>query len=126
MLLTGRARVRYIKMFGSSLFHMVLLPPELEFLLPPLGSQENVVDPIVYAKFYVPDYAWSYHPMEGSRQGNEYTFYGFMLGSADDADWKFSHLKLSTLERILEGRVIRDEQFVPGALTDTVRLPLDY
>lgn len=102
---------------------MVLLSPELEYLLPPLRSQDHEVEPMVYGHFLVPDYAWSYYVTEGQRSGRDYAFFGFLLGGEDEQDWRWSTQRLSDLERLVEGRVVRDDSFRPGRLTDVVVLP---
>ena len=103
---------------------MRLLSPELEYLLPPLRSQDQDPDPMVYGHFMVPDHAWSYYVTEGERQGPDYVFFGFLLGSEHETGWRWRTQRLSELERRLEGRVVREEPFTPGRLTAVVILPL--
>ena len=103
---------------------MGLLSPELEYLLPPLHSQDDEAEPMVYGHFLVPDYPWSYYVTEGQRQGSDYTFFGFLLGGEHEDDWRWSTERLSGLERLLVGRVVRDVTFTSGRLTDVVILPL--
>lgn len=102
---------------------MRLLSPELEHLLPPLRSQDQEIEPMVYAHFMVPDYAWSYYVTEGERHGGDYTFFSFLLGGEDEKYWRWSTERLSDLERLLDGLVVRDETFILGRLTDVVVLP---
>lgn len=101
---------------------MGLLSPELEYVLPRLGSQAAELDPMVFAHFTVPDFPWSYYVTEGQRWGSDYLFFGFLMASEDEMHWGFTRERLSRLERMLTGRVVRDHQFTPGLLTDVVVL----
>ena len=101
----------------------MLLSPELEYLLPPLRSQAEDAEPMVYGHFMVPDHPWSYYVTEGERHGAEYTFFGFLLSSEQDKEWRWTTQRLSDLERIFDQLLIRDETFIPGRLTDVVVLP---
>lgn len=69
---------------------MGLLSPELEYVLPPVGSQDDQAEPIVYAHFVVPDHAWSY-VTEGQRRGQEYAFFGFLRGGEEDKRLAVEH-----------------------------------
>jgi hypothetical protein len=72
----------------------------------------------------VPDHAWSYYATEGQRHGQDYIFFGFLLGGEEEKDWGWRTERLSDLERLLHGCVVRDETFTPGRLTEVVMLPL--
>lgn len=74
--------------------------------------------------YLIPDRPWSFYVTEGQPHGQDYTFFGFLLASENEDDWRWSTKQLSSLERIVAGRVVRDETFTPGRLTDVVILPL--
>ena len=57
-----------------------IFPIELRKALPPLNSQEGVRDPIVYLKFRTTDSSWIWYVTEGSPEGDDFTFFGFVLG----------------------------------------------
>ena len=103
---------------------MGLLSSELEYALPRLRSQDDEVEPMVFAHYLIPDHPWAYYVTEGQRHGDEYRFYGFLMVGSNDDDWRWSHEHLSGLERLMQGRVIRKHSFRPGRLTDVVVLPL--
>lgn len=63
---------------------MILLTPELEARFAEVGSQENVKDPIVIAKFFNPQgagtwYATEWHP-------EDQLFFGYVSIFGDDCD----------------------------------------
>lgn len=45
---------------------MKLLTAELRRQIPPLGSQNDVEDPMVHCKFFTPDAGWTWYVIEGS------------------------------------------------------------
>jgi hypothetical protein len=101
---------------------MELLPENLKSRLPPLLSQEAADEPIVYAKYYLPDTPWAWYVTEGEAEDGEFLFFGFVTGLDDE----FGHFRLSELEGIRgpDGqRVHRDESFTEGKLTDVVPAP---
>jgi hypothetical protein len=59
---------------------MELLPSELRARLPPLYSQESVSDPIVHIKFFTPDSNWTWYVTEGSPEGEDFIFFGYVIG----------------------------------------------
>jgi hypothetical protein len=92
---------------------MKLLTAELRLKLPPLYTQEGAQDPVVYAKFFTPDSAWTWYATEGSyinSQGTameywdpeqsppadavDFLFFGYVLGQA--GEW--GYFLLSELE----------------------------
>jgi hypothetical protein len=99
-----------------------LLPYALRSCLPRLGSQRASLEPVVYAHYRVPDGAWDYYVTEAEPVGRDYELFGFLLGSEREEDWRWTFLRLSELERLLG--VVRNQEFVPGRLTDVVALPL--
>jgi hypothetical protein len=47
---------------------MELVPKEIEAILPPLYSQENVADPVAVLKFFDPGGRCTYYVLEANRQ----------------------------------------------------------
>src|SRR5258706_71731 len=101
---------------------MKLLTDELRARLPQLYSQEAEADPIVYAKFFLPGTGWTWYAMEGSAEGEDFRFFGFVIG----LDSEFGYFVLSELEALrspLGLSVERDLHFPEGRLTDVVPAP---
>ncbi len=59
---------------------MQLLTEELRAQLPPLYAQENVRDPVVHVKFFTPDSSWTWYATEGSPEGDDFIFFGYVIG----------------------------------------------
>ena len=60
---------------------MKILTKEILKQLPPLYSQENVADPMVICKFFVPWGYWSWYVIEGAVQPDgDYLFFGLVRG----------------------------------------------
>jgi hypothetical protein len=98
---------------------MELLTAELRRQLPPLYSQENQADPIVHAKFFTPDSNWTWWVTEGSPQGGDFLFFGFVRGHEDE--WGYFLLsELNEVRGPLGLRIERDLHFEPGRFTDVV------
>ena len=57
-----------------------LLPLELRSTIPPLYAQEEIKDPIVYAKFFTPDSSWTWYVTEGQPDGEDFRFFGYVIG----------------------------------------------
>ena len=100
----------------------MLLPDELRARLSPLYSQEAEADPIVYAKFFLPGTQWTWYVMEGEAKGDDFLFFGFVVG----LEAEFGYFVLSELESAttpLGLHVERDLAFTEGRLTDVVPTP---
>ena len=101
---------------------MPLLNDDLKARLPPLNSQEAEADPMVHAKFVLPGTDSAWYVIEGQEAGQDFVFYGFVAEPVND----FGEFYLSQLERLRGPNgtcVERDEEFVPGRLTDVVPAP---
>jgi hypothetical protein len=102
---------------------MKLLTDELRARLPPLYSQEAEAEPTVYAKFFLPGTGWTWYVTEGSPQGDDFLFFGFVFG----LEAEFGYFLLSELESVrspLGGLPVeRDITFQEGKLTDVVPAP---
>jgi hypothetical protein len=100
---------------------MELLPDELRNRLPPIHSQDDEMLPMVYARFFLCGTSLVWHPIEGQPEGDDYLFFGFVLGPN-----AFRNFQLSELEaaRNSTGQPVeRDTKFIPGRLTDVVPAP---
>lgn len=73
---------------------MQLLTTELRAQLPKLYAQENVEDPIVYAKFFTPDSSWTSYVTEGDEDNGDFRFFGYVVGL--EKEW--GYFVLSELE----------------------------
>ena len=91
---------------------MQLLTKEVRAKLPPLYSTENEADPMVWAKFFYPDFSWTWYAIEFDGKD---TFFGFVDG--DEAE-----LGYFCLSELLQNRgkmglpVERDIHFTPCRL----------
>jgi hypothetical protein len=57
---------------------MELVPEEIEAILPPLYSQENVADPIAVVKFFDPCGRYTFYVLEARREaGGDFLLFGF-------------------------------------------------
>ena len=101
---------------------MKLLTEELRKQLPPIYSQEADPDPIVHAKFFTPDSNWTWYVTEGELDGDDFRFFGYIRGQADE----WGYFLLSELESStgpLGLAIERDLHFTPGRFHDVVPAP---
>src|SRR5256885_15462210 len=73
---------------------MQLLTQELRASLPPLYAQEGNTNPIVHGKFFTPDSNWTWFVTEGSVEEDDFIFFGYVIGFAEE----WGHFALSELE----------------------------
>lgn len=90
---------------------MELLPEELKNQLPKIYEQEEVEDKFVYAKFFYPMGYWTWFVTEGSAEGDDFLFFGYVIGMEDE----WGYFRLSELEEInIHGLTVeRDLYFKP-------------
>lgn len=90
-------------------FSTELLPNELRNHLPKLYEQEESKDPIIFAKFYFPECNWTWFVTEGEVQGDDFIFFGFVVGFEEE----WGYFSLQELEEInIRGQKIeRDLDF---------------
>lgn len=91
---------------------MRLLLRELRETLPSLRSQRGTDDPMVYAKFWIPEVNWIWYITEGESWGGDFRFFGYVIGV--DEEWEYFSLK--DLEVVCSPggrRVERDLNFTP-------------
>ena len=98
---------------------MELLPEEVRKRLPPLYSQENTRDPVVHVKFFTPDSSWTWYATEGSDQGEDFMFFGYVIGF--ESEW--GYFVLSELEAArgpLGLPIERDLYFKPAPISQVL------
>ena len=98
-----------------------LLPDRLRKTLPLLQAQRHLSEPMVFARFGVPDEPWQFFPCEGEPSGFDYLFFGLLMPSEDEEDWKWVEMSLSELAAV-PGAML-DEEFSPATFPDAVRFP---
>lgn len=77
--------------------------------------------PLVYARFSLSGTPLVWYAIEGQPEGDDYLFFGFVLGPNDFRTFRLSELEAA---RNPEGkRVERDIQFIPGRFTDVIPAP---
>jgi hypothetical protein len=76
---------------------MPLLPDDLRDRLPRLYSQEADLNPIIYARFYLPGTQWAWYVIEGEPEDEDFLFFGFVMGLYNE----FGYFRLSELEALL-------------------------
>src|SRR5262245_43368834 len=92
---------------------MQLLTKKLLATLPPLYSQEEEKDPVVHVKFFTPDGGWTWYATEGSPEGDDFIFFGFVVGPFPE--WgNFSLNELKSVRGALGLPVERDLYFEPA------------
>ncbi len=101
---------------------MKLLTPQLLASLPPLYAQENVPDPVVYAKFFMPDMPdsnWTWYVTEGEADEDDFRFFGYVRGMEEE----WGYFVLSELESVrgpLGLEIERDLYFEPGPFSEVM------
>jgi hypothetical protein len=98
---------------------MQLLTEELRRSLPALYAQEHVSDPIVHVKFFTPDSSWTWYATEGSTNGDDFIFFGYVIGH--EREW--GYFSLSELEEArgpMKLPIERDLYFKPGPFSQVV------
>jgi hypothetical protein len=95
---------------------MKLLTEELRKQLPPLYSQENEQDPMVYAKFFHPLSNWTWYATEGSPEGDDFIFFGWVYGDFPE----LGYFSLNEMEgvKIIGLGIERDLHFTPKRLSE--------
>ncbi len=98
---------------------MRLLTDELRKTLPPLYTQEADPDPTVFAKFFTPDSNWTWYVTEGSPEGDDFRFFGYVQGHEDE--WGYFVLsELQSAKGPLGLGIERDLHFRPGRFNEVV------
>jgi hypothetical protein len=101
---------------------MELLTAELRQNLPALYSQEPDPNPMVRCKFFTPDSNWTWWVTEGEPDGDDFRFFGYVRGLAEE--WGYFLLsELQSARGPLGLPIERDLYFQPGRFTDVVPAP---
>jgi len=91
---------------------MKLLTTTLRAQLPALYAQEKVQDKIVYVKYFTPWTNWTWYAIEGSIEGDDFLFFGYVMGQAEE--WGYFSLNEMQAIRGPGGLTIeRDLHFQP-------------
>ena len=97
-----------------------LLPDEVRQRLPRLYDQENSEDLTVYIKFFTPDSSWTWLATEGQPDGEDFRFFGYVIGLAEE--WGYFVLsELETTRGPLGLPIERDLFFQPGSFSQVIK-----
>ncbi len=96
-----------------------LLSQELRQSLPALRSQETISDPIVHAKFFTPDSNWTWFVTEGSPEGDDFIFFGYVCGFEEEWGY-FSLHELESARGPLHLPIERDLFFRPAPMSEVL------
>ncbi len=92
---------------------MPLLPPELRKQLPPLYSQQQETNPMIYCKFFLPGSQWTWYVTEGSEADGQFLCFGYVFG--EFGEWGYFALtELETVRGCLGLAIERDAYFTPA------------
>jgi hypothetical protein len=97
---------------------MQLLTPELRAELPKVYSQDGNKDPKVYAKFFFPAGRWTWFVTEGEPAGDDYRFFGFVIG--DFEEWGYFSLNELQSLNVHGLTVERDLYFKQGTMSEVL------
>jgi hypothetical protein len=98
---------------------MRLLTEEIEARLPKLYSQEQVSDPIVHCKFFMPWSNWTWFVTEGGEQDGDFLFFGLVIGHEQELGY-FCLSELESIEGPCGLKLERDLLFEPGPLSEVL------
>lgn len=97
---------------------MELLTPELRAELPKLYIQDGNQNPTVYAKFFFPAGRWTWFVTEGEPDGDDFRFFGYVVGDFDERGY-FSLNELQSIN--IRGLTVeRDLHFSRGSFEDVL------
>ncbi|MEW6126720.1 MAG: DUF2958 domain-containing protein [Acidobacteriota bacterium] len=87
-------------------------PDEVKNSLPKLYSQEQVKDPIVYAKWFCPWNQWTWFATEGEQQEDQFICFGYVIGH--EREWGyFSITELESITGPFGLKIERNIYFTP-------------
>jgi hypothetical protein len=99
---------------------MKLLTKKVLASLPPLGGQSEAADPIAHVKFFTPDGGWTWYATEGSPEGDDFIFYGYVIGI--EPEWgTFALSELHEIRGKLGLPVERDLWFKPAPVSAFIK-----
>ena len=96
---------------------MQLLTQELLGKLPKLGQTEAEADPMVWVKFFYPDFGWTWYATEFDGQD---TFFGLVRGDDEELGY-FSLSELQSNRGQLGMAIERDRYFEPCRLSQLLK-----
>jgi hypothetical protein len=89
-----------------------MLPDEIKEKLPKLYSQEENPDPTVHLKLFCPWNQWTWFITEGEQQGEDFTFFGYVIGH--EKEWGYISMnELLSVTGPAGLYIERDEYFTP-------------
>ena len=91
-----------------------LLPADLERTIPRLDATRDEADPILRAKFFYPDFSWTWYPVE--YDGTD-VFYGYVEGFENEFG-TFSFRELLENRGQRGCRIERDLYFTPCRVSE--------
>jgi len=97
---------------------MKLLTKELLKKLPPLYAAENEADPMVWVKFFYPDFLWTWYGIEFDGKD---LFFGWVDGDFPELGY-FSLAELKQTRGKLGCPIERDLYFKPCRLSEVKKL----
>jgi hypothetical protein len=87
-------------------------PDEVKATLPKLYAQEKEKDAVVYVKFFQPWGAWTWFATEGEQQGDDFIFFGYVIGQ--EREWGYFSLnELASVTGPFGLKIERDIHFSP-------------
>jgi hypothetical protein len=104
---------------------MSLLPDEFKVRLPPIAEQASDLDPMVYARLYLPGTDWNWYVIGGEPCDEDYLLSCFFSGSGKNT---FANILLSLIENLPgpeHQATVLDPDFPERRLTDVVPAPDD-
>ena len=100
-----------------------LFTDDLRKRIPPLYAQQTSPDPVVYARFYSSKSGQIWYITEGSPDGDDFRFFGYV----DHRFLEWSYFSLSDLlsqDDCHSGEIRCDDTFTPLSLSAAVARPL--
>lgn len=79
------------------------------------------MEPMVYARFYLPETSRSWYVFEGEARGEDFVFFGFVSGADEFREFRLSELE--AIRGLFGSKVELDQAFTEGRLTDVVPAP---
>jgi len=95
---------------------------ELRKKIPPLYAQQNIKDPIVYAKYFMPGSHWTWYVLEFDGKD---TFFGYVDGDYQELGY-FSLSELEGIRGPLGLKVERDLYWKPKPLSEVKKEISEY
>ncbi len=99
---------------------MELLPEEVREALPKLYAQDGASDATVHVKYFTPDSSWTWYATEGSPEGDDFIFFGYVIGHAREWGY-FSLNEMRTAHGPLGLPIERDLHFTPAPISEVLK-----